>query len=92
MSQLKEKRIESSRTKSQEQRIEQLERELSQAGLTIEALVQLLENAKVITREELGNTIHEIDASDGVIDGKITPPEQQLFQPKRTWPDGTPEG
>jgi hypothetical protein len=47
-------RLESSRTNSLEQRIERLEKELGEAGLVVEALLELLEQSGTITRSNRG--------------------------------------
>ena len=79
-------REELSRTRTQEQRIAQLEQDLSHAGLAIEALLELLEQSGVVTREALAVRTEEIDLRDGVVDGRITPPKPETFAPKRHWP------
>ena len=81
-----QRRQESSRTRSLEQRIAQLEQDLGQAGLAIEALLQLLEQSGVVTREALAARTQEIDARDGVVDGRMTPPQPEPFTPTRQWP------
>jgi hypothetical protein len=84
-------RQESARTKSLEQRIMQLEQDLGQAGLAIEALLELLEQSGVLTREALAARTQEIDARDGVEDGRLTSPRAEPFTPNRRWPgDGQP--
>lgn len=80
-------RLESTRTKSLEQRIERLERELGEAGLVVEALIELLEQAGVVSRSELAGRTADIDSRDGVVDGRITPPEVKPFEAKRPWPN-----
>ncbi len=79
-------RMESSATRSLEQRIEKLERELGEAGLVVEALLELLEQANVVSRSELAGRTAEIDSHDGVIDDRITPPDVKPFVAKRSWP------
>ncbi len=84
-----QRRLEASLTKSLEQRIEQLEQDLGQAGLAIEALLELLEQSKFVSREELASRIREVDARDGVVDGFTAPPPPEPFIPSRQWPDAT---
>jgi len=79
-------RAEAARTRSLEQRIEQLERDLGQAGLAIEALLELLEQTGAVSREALAARIQQIDGRDGVADGRLTPPNPDPFKPKRQWP------
>jgi chromosome condensin MukBEF ATPase and DNA-binding subunit MukB len=84
-----QRRQELSRTQSLEQRIAQLEQDLGQAGLAIEALLELLEQSGVVTREALAARIQEIDSRDGVVDGRMTPPQPEPFTPARQWPGTT---
>jgi hypothetical protein len=79
-------RRESVRTQSQEQRIAQVEADLGQAGLAIEALIQLLEKSGTLTREALAACASEIDGKDGKVDGRMTPPPAEEFVPSRPWP------
>ena len=70
-------------------RVAELENELAQSALVIEALVTLLEEKKLVTREELRARSAEVDAVDGVADGRITPAAEKPFEPKRKWPART---
>lgn len=70
-------------------RVIELENELAQSALVIESLIHLLEEKKLISREELRQRASEIDAADGVIDGKITPAAEKPFIPNREWPART---
>lgn len=79
-------RLETSLTRSLEQRIERLERELGEAGLVVEALLELLEQAGVVSRSELAARTADIDSRDGVVDGRMTPPEVKKIEAKRPWP------
>jgi hypothetical protein len=67
-------------------RVKELELELAQSALVIESLISLLEQKNVLTREELKQRTAQIDAEDGVVDGRITPAEERPFVPKRRWP------
>lgn len=69
-----------------EDRVKELEVELAQSVLVIESLISLLEEKNLVTRDELKQRTSQIDAADGVIDGRITPPEERPFVPKRDWP------
>ena len=69
----------------------QLERDVGQAGLVIEALLELLEETKTITRQSVADRTKDIDARDGTVDGRHTPPKKEPFVPKRKWP-GPREG
>ena len=69
-----------------EDRVKELEIELAQSALVIESLISLLEEKHLVTREELKQRTSQIDAADGVIDGRVTPPEERPFVPKRDWP------
>jgi hypothetical protein len=79
-------RAEVARTRNLEQRIEQLERDIGQAGLAIEALLELLEQSGAVSREALAARLQEIDGRDGAADGRLTPPNPDPFTPKRQWP------
>lgn len=87
----RERRWEKSRTKDLEQRVKELENDLGQAGLVIESLIQLLDENGIVTRSQIGDRAREIDADDGVVDGKITPPSEasrsKPFLPNRKWDD-----
>ena len=83
---VQQQRQESSRTLGLEQRIAELERDLGQAGLAIEALLELLEQSGVVTRDALAIRTQEIDARDGVRDGSMTPLPAGPFTPGRQWP------
>jgi hypothetical protein len=88
------RRVQESKTQDMEKRVEQLEHDLCQAGLVIETLLELLEEAKVLDRQSVALRAHEIDARDGVIDGQKTPPSpppKEPFIPKRRW-NGPREG
>ena len=69
-----------------EDRVNELEIELAQSALVIESLISLLEEKNLVSREELKQRTSQIDAADGVVDGRITPPEEKPFTPKRDWP------
>lgn len=87
-------RAEASQTRAFEERIEELERDVGQAGLVIEALLELLEEKNGLDRETILNRVNEIDARDGQQDGKLSPPPpppKVPFTPKRKW-NGPREG
>lgn len=83
--QLRQKQAVRLNTKA-EDRVKELEIELAQSALVIESLISLLEEKNLVTREELKQRTSQIDAADGVVDGRITPPEEKPFVPKRGWP------
>jgi len=83
----RERRWETSRSQALEQRVEELERDLGQAGLVIEALLQALESSGTLKREDIAARAIAIDSADGVTDGRITPGAAQPFLPRRTWED-----
>ena len=85
-----QRRQATSQTRTLEQRIAQLEQDLGQAGLAIEALLELLEQSGAVTREALAARTREIDARDGIADGRMTSPQPETFTPKRQWPSTTP--
>jgi hypothetical protein len=84
-------RLELARSRNLEERVVQLERELNQAGLAMAALLELLEQSAVASREALAARIQAIDLRDGVADGQITPPPQTPFKPNREWPGTSAE-
>ena len=83
----RERRWETSRSQALEQRVEELERDLGQAGLVIEALLQALESSGTLKREDIAARAIAIDSADGVTDGRVTPGAAQPFLPRRTWED-----
>ena len=80
ISQARKDRLQSASKRKSEERIEALEKELNQASLVIEALIEKLEEKKIASRAELQELITEIDGRDGMVDGKITPLGQQSCQ------------
>lgn len=85
-------RLELTKAGNLEQRVEQLERELGQAALTIEALLELLEERGAVSREALRERVGQIDVRDGVADGRVTPERARPFKPNRPWPGGEGAG
>jgi hypothetical protein len=83
----RERRWEVSRSQALEQRVEELERDLGQAGLVIEALLQALESSGTLKREEIAARAIAIDSADGVTDGRVTPGAARPFLPRRAWED-----
>jgi hypothetical protein len=69
-----------------DERITELENELAQSAIVIESLITLLEEKNLVSREELKQRVRQLDATDGVIDGKITPPNEQPFRSNLNWP------
>ena len=66
-----------------------LEHDLGQAGLAIEALLQLLQATGTVKRENVAELAVAIDAVDGISDGRITRAGEALkarpFLSRRTW-------
>lgn len=69
----RQRREDESRVAGMEQRMAQLERDVGQAGLVIEALLELLEESKTLNRQLVAERTAAIDARDGVVDGRHTP-------------------
>ena len=69
-------------------RITDLRDEVGQAALVIEALIEVVESAGVASREELLAVAQNVDARDGVIDGRITKAarDREPFVAKRKIP------
>lgn len=57
---------------SAEGRIRELEDEVAQLTIILEALIEHLSEGGGLSREQLASKIAEIDMRDGVADGKIT--------------------
>lgn len=73
------------RAMQSDRRIEELEDEVAKLQLLCHALVRVACDAGHLTPERLQAVIHEIDAEDGVVDGRVTPPEAR-DEPKPTAP------
>jgi hypothetical protein len=56
---------------ARDKNIESLEQELGQQKLAIQALTRFLIEKDMIEEEELDSFIEQVDAEDGVVDGKI---------------------
>lgn len=64
--------------------------ELAETQIVTRALVELILQSTDLKSEDLQNLIEDIDARDGVIDGRVTPPDDRpkpKFVPKRSWRD-----
>ena len=74
-------RLQSARVAHKEQtssrRIQELESEVGQLTIVVEALLECLEDSKAISKEEVAKKIGDIDARDGVIDGRKTKREKE---------------
>ena len=57
---------------SDRKRIEELEQEVGELTILLEALLEKLDDQNLFTRDELAVKIAEIDLRDGVLDRKIT--------------------
>ena len=78
-------RLRKSAQRKTSERISELESELNQAALVIEALIETLEANDIASKDEIQSMVLEIDARDGVVDGQITPEENGQFMPNRKW-------
>lgn len=58
--------------------IERLNNELAQQRLAIQALTRFLVQKEIVSESELNDFIQEVDAEDGVIDGKMTLDPQKV--------------
>ena len=61
--------------------IDVIQKDLDSICLVLEALLEKLDESGVVSRKELAERAHEIDARDGVVDGKITK-EEVTTKPK----------
>jgi hypothetical protein len=91
LQELQKHRAEMAQNGQLEARIEEIECDVGQIALAFEALLELLEESGALTREKLSSRVREIDARDGVADGKLSPPKKEPFVPKRRW-QGPREG
>jgi len=78
-------RMRSSRSQ-QDARVDQLEDEVGELALLSRALLTILREQGVVDPARLAEVMHDIDAEDGVVDGKTT-----LSTP-RPASDSAPEG
>lgn len=53
--------------------LERLRDEVAELALFNKALLRLLIEKGACTAQEFAETLHEVDAEDGVVDGKLTP-------------------
>ena len=83
------RRRERSTTEALEDRVAALEKDLGQAGLVIEELVELLVESGTLKREDLMMRAIEVDVADGLKYGRLTPPEEasraKPFTSHRKW-------
>lgn len=59
------------RLRKKEERIDRLTSELAQQRLATQALTRFLIAKNLVSEEELNEFIREVDAEDGVVDGKL---------------------
>ena len=76
------------RAMKSDRRLEDLEDEVARLQLLCHALVRVACDAGQLTPERLQAVLHESDAEDGVIDGRVTPAEDRaepkpIFSPTR---------
>lgn len=73
----------------QEKRVSQLEEQVGELGLLCRTLLTILRETEIVTPERLQQVMQQIDAEDGVEDGRITPPDSNEDPPEipeiRTW-------
>lgn len=71
--------------------IEAMRDEIGRQKLAIQALARFLVNREIISATELADFIREVDAEDGVVDGKmsIDPVNRRLVFPENNLKDGT---
>ena len=76
---------------SSNKRIDELENEVGQLTIIVEALLESISDHGILTREDIARKVGEIDARDGVIDGRITKqkpsPEDLRSKPKFNFPE-----
>jgi len=75
---------------SSEKRVVELEDEVAQLTIILEAVLEVLSDDGSITRSDLAKKVAEIDARDGTIDGRITQPEESdksAGKPKFNFPE-----
>ena len=60
-----------------ERRLEDLETEIEQLKLLCTALVRVATDAGQLDSDRLQKLLYQIDAEDGVVDGRITEPESR---------------
>ena len=77
------------RIKNQEERIQQLEDQVGELALLCRSLLTVLREDGTVAPERFEQVLSQIDAEDGVIDGKITPgkpPQDPPAAPEiQTW-------
>lgn len=78
-----ERRERVDRRKAQD-RLEQLEDEVAELTLLSQALLLVLRESGALDQAKLQRALEEIDAADGVIDGKVTRPEDRPRPPRET--------
>jgi len=59
------------RLRNKEEKIDQLTSELAQQRLATQALTRFLIAKNLVSEQELNEFIQEVDAEDGVVDGKL---------------------
>lgn len=73
-----------------ENQVARLEGKLNESEMIIRALAEMIFESSDYVAEDLKNLIEDIDARDGVVDGRITPDSQRpkpKFVAKRSWRD-----
>jgi len=80
----------SQRVADLEARVDGLVTELEESQIVTRALVELILQSSEYSSDDLKNLIEDIDAQDGVVDGRITPEAEKpkpKFVPRRNWGD-----
>jgi hypothetical protein len=77
--------------RSRDQQIDAMRDEIGRQKLAIQALTRFLVDRKIVSASELDDFIREVDAEDGVVDGKmsIDPVNKRLVFPKKDIEGGT---
>ena len=79
------RRQQSHQIDDQQRRIERLEDHVGELALLCRSLLTILRETAAIDPRRFEEVMHQIDAEDGIIDGKVTPKSDD--QPPPTPPD-----
>ncbi|MBK1834164.1 hypothetical protein [Roseibacillus ishigakijimensis] len=93
LSEARAQRLAQASRRDLEQGVKALEQELGQAALVMEALLEKLAEKltekltekDLASRGEMMDWVREIDARDGCVDGRMSPPKAEPFEPRRSW-------
>ena len=73
-----------------ESQLDLIKEQLAESEIVSRALVELILQSSDYTSDDLRNLIEDIDARDGVVDGRVTPDIERpkpKFVAKRSWRD-----